>query len=270
MKKFITVLLCVCLILSVSSCGESDQKKLIEEGKLYVGIEPEYPPMETKVDGQYTGIDVEFILALGEKMNLEVEFVDLAWSAIFIALDGEQIDIVCSSVSITQKRIDEKKMMFSDPYLSNGIYIVTDKENTSIKTIEDLKGLVVAVQEDTTADYACKKYLEANPNAFKLQSLETVQSALMALESGQVDALVADSPVAMHFVMNNPEKFAVTSSQLTNEPIAIAIRYGNDDLQKEINEAIKALQEDGTLSKISLKYLGEDCTQNISTELVLY
>ena len=267
MKKLLTVLLCISLLLSVSACGKSIPK-LIEDGKLHVGIDPTYPPMEMKDGGVYSGIDVEIINAVAEKMGLEVVFEDLAWTAIFIALDGGQVDIICSSVSITQERIDEKKMIFSDPYFSNGIFIVVPKGNTTIKTLEDLEGLTVSVQEDTTADLACKKQLEKNDGPkFTISSFETVQMALLALESGQVDALVCDSPVAMDFVQKNPGKFEISSVQLSNEPIAIALRAGNEELQKEINEALKALHEDGTLSQISIKYLGEDYTKNIDTNL---
>ena len=267
MKKILTVLLCICLMLSVSACGENIPK-LIEDGKLHVGIDPYYEPMEMKDGETYSGIDVEIILAVAEKMGLEVVFEDLAWSAIFIALDGGQVDIICSSVSITQARIDEKKMIFSEPYFSNGIYIVVPKGKDTIKTLEDLEGLTISVQEDTTADIACKKQAEKTDGPkFTISSYETVQMALLALESGQVDALVCDAPVAMGFVQKNPDKFEISSVKLSNEPIAIALRAGNEELQKEINEALKALHEDGTLSKISIKYLGEDYTKDIDPKL---
>ncbi|MDR1272905.1 MAG: transporter substrate-binding domain-containing protein [Clostridiales Family XIII bacterium] len=97
----------------------------VTPGKLTVGSEVGYPPMEyTTDDGQtYIGFDIEFAKKLGELFGLEVEFVNTAWDGIFAGLERGQYDIIASSVSITPER--QEKYILTKPYVSNALCIVT-------------------------------------------------------------------------------------------------------------------------------------------------
>lgn len=265
-KKIIVILLAVIMIFSFAGCGTSTKGMLIKDGTLMVALEPEYPPMEYKDDaGKLVGFDVDFANAIAAKLKLKVEFVECAWDGIFLGLDANKYDVVISSVSITQSRIDEKKMTLSKPYMNNGQFIAVRKGYTGVKTTDDLAGKKVGVQLSTTAEEACRKQLEKTK--FELTSYDSIQQAFMALEAGHVDVVVVDSVVAIDYVAKNPTKFEISSAKLTNEPFGIAMKYGNTALEKKINDAIKQLQDDGTLKKLSEKYLGADTTTNIDTVL---
>jgi polar amino acid transport system substrate-binding protein len=249
--------------------GGATASYLIEAGKLHVGLEPEYPPMEFKTDSmELTGFDVDFIKAIGEQLGLEVVFHETAWDAIFIGLESRQYDIVCSSVSITQERLDAKRMGFSNPYMNNGQYIIVEKGAADINQLTDLAGLVVGVQTATTSDEACEKYLaSAGSVSFDLRKYDAVSMATTALSAGQLDVVVCDAMVAIDFVNKNPEKFDISTAQMTNEPIAIATVYGNQELIDLLNPAIKTLSDAGKLSELSIKYILRDETQDIDTNL---
>jgi ABC-type amino acid transport substrate-binding protein len=105
--------------------------KTITPGKLLVGMEVGYPPMEyTTDDGQtYIGFDVEFAKKLGEQLGLEVEFVNTAWDGIFAGLEKGQYDIIASAVSITPER--QEKYIMTKPYVSNAVCIVTKSAASS-------------------------------------------------------------------------------------------------------------------------------------------
>jgi ABC-type amino acid transport substrate-binding protein len=97
----------------------------INPGKLMVGVEVGYPPMEyTTEDGlTYIGFDIDFSKRLGEVLGLEVEFVNTAWDGIFFGLEKGEYDVVISSVSITPER--QEKYFLTEPYVSNALCIVT-------------------------------------------------------------------------------------------------------------------------------------------------
>lgn len=71
----------------------------------------------------------------------------------------------------------------------------------------------------------------------------------------------------MYYVAQKPELFEVTSEVLTNEPIAVTVRKGEDAFTEKLNETLKKLQENGTMTEISMKWFGEDMTNNINSEI---
>lgn len=258
MKKIITIIM-ILSVLALAGCANK------EENTLYVGVDDTYPPMEyVNDDGELVGFDVDFAKALAQEMDMEIEFVTTAWDGIFANLQAEQYDVIISSVSMTTKRMST--MDFSTPYLSNGQVIMTSPEKAdTITTPEELTGLVVGVQFETTADIAATKQLEITD--FELIQYDDMTVCLAAMEAGQIDCIVADMAVAIDAVANNPEIFKVSSAQLTNEPIAVALNLDKADFKKAINDAIAVLQADGIMAEISMDHLGDDYTSNIDIEL---
>lgn len=103
--------------------------KTIEEGKLLVGMEIGYPPMEYMDDSGLVpmGFDVDLAYELGELLGLEVELVNTAWDGIFAGLDKDQYDVILSSVSITPERSEAYEL--TEPYVSNALCIVVMDES---------------------------------------------------------------------------------------------------------------------------------------------
>lgn len=99
----------------------------VKEGKLLIGFEAGYPPMEYTDDTglNYIGFDVDLAKEIGALFGLEVEFVNTAWDGIFAGLDKDQYDMVISGVSITPERQEAYEM--TEPYISNKLVIVTQK-----------------------------------------------------------------------------------------------------------------------------------------------
>jgi len=97
----------------------------ISAGKLMIGAEVGYPPMEyTSDDGlQYIGFDIDVANRIGELLGLNVEIVNTAWDGIFFGLEKGEYDAIISSVSITPDRQD--KYIMTQPYVSNALCIVT-------------------------------------------------------------------------------------------------------------------------------------------------
>ena len=101
--------------------------KTIQDGKLLVGMEIGYPPMEYMDETGLNpiGFDVDIANALGELLGLEVELVNTAWDGIFAGLDKDQYDMIISAVSITPDR--QVAYELTEPYVSNQLVIVTKK-----------------------------------------------------------------------------------------------------------------------------------------------
>ncbi|MGN8913670.1 substrate-binding periplasmic protein [Anaerofustis butyriciformans] len=265
----ITSILTTCLL---TGCGSSEEvsttPQFVKEGTLVVGIDNTYPPMEYVDDsGKTVGFDIEFAKAIAEKMGRKVEFVNVAWDGIFAGLDSDKYDLVISSVGINKDR--QEQLALSDAYLANQQVIISSKNGTQIKSIDELNGKKVAVQVSTTSDDTCQYYLSQG-SEFDLRQFDGMTEAFVALEGGSVDCVVTDLVVGEYYVHNNPDKFIKTCDKLTNEPIAVAAKKSNQPLIDEVNKIIEEFKNDGTLANISKDIFGKDLTSNIDTTIKGY
>ncbi|MDN5351168.1 MAG: polar amino acid transport system substrate-binding protein [Clostridiales bacterium] len=261
LKSGLLLALALVLVLSATACSSSSDTAA---AKLVIGVDDSYPPMEYRDENNtLIGFDIDMTNALAEKLGMEVEYVSTAWDGIFQGLNAGKYDAIISSVSMTNARLEEFE--FTKPYLANGQVIVVAPDDDSISTPEDLAGKRVGVQLSTTADEAVQKQLEKTE--FEVTKYDDIMQTFTAMEAGRIDAIVVDAAVAMDYVAKSPDKFKISSAQLTNEPISICLKKGNTELQEKLQGALDELKEDGTLKDISIKWFGDDYTSNIDETL---
>ena len=123
----------------------------------------------------------------------------------------------------------------------------TEESAQTIFSLEDLAGKVVGVQTGTTGDI----YISDDPD-LKLKGVERYNTgfeAVQALSQNKIDAVVIDDQPAQAFVaqMNG---LTILDTEYVKEDYAMAVQKGNTELLGKLNEAIAALQENGTLKTI--------------------
>jgi polar amino acid transport system substrate-binding protein len=258
----IVLVLTLAVALLLTGCGAA------KGGKVVVAMDAAYPPFEfvDEKTGDFAGFDVELAKAISEKLKIDIEIKNIAWDGIFIGLETDRYDAIMSAVSITPDRIENYE--FTKPYLANGQVIVTKPGDTTVKSVDDLKGKKVGVQTDTTSDTACKKKLdEKGQDFFQIMRYDEIIQTFEAMSAGHIDYIVVDYAVAIEYTAKSPEKYAMTDTQLTNEPIAVCIKKGNTELRDKFQKALDELAKEGKLSELSKKWFGDDYTQNIDENL---
>src|SRR6476619_6816748 len=140
-------------LLALAACGgSSGENQVKSSGVLRVGTEGVYSPFSyhDSSSGDLVGYDIDVAKAVGEKLGVRVEFVETPWDAMFAALEANRFDIVANEVTINDER--KAKYDLSEPYsISQGV-IVTRKEDSTIKTLADLKGKRTA--QNPTSNWA--------------------------------------------------------------------------------------------------------------------
>ncbi|MDP4091629.1 MAG: ABC transporter substrate-binding protein [Bacillota bacterium] len=223
---------------------------------MVIGVDDTYPPMEYRDDSNnLVGFDVDVANAVAQKMGVKIEWKSTAWDGIFGALSAKRFDLIQSSVSITPDR--EKTMIFTDQYITGGTAIYVKKGTSNIKTSDDLKGKVVGVQANTTADEVITK-LGTTKDIKKYQGMT---DAFLDLQNGRIEAVVSDPMVGNYYASKQPDKFDTPKSNLTEEPIGVAFRKEDTALRDAYNKAMADLKADGTLTSISKKWFGTDIYQ---------
>lgn len=223
--------------------------------KVYVvGTDAAYAPFESQNEkGEIVGFDIDVVNAVAKKAGIEVKFVNTPWEGIFNALGQGDRDLVVSAVTITEER--KGTMDFTDPYF-DAQQLIAVKENSKVAKFADLKKLKVGVQTGTTGDEAVTKLL--GKTSTNIKRFESTPLALKELESGGVDAVVADNGVVIHYVANNPGgKFkTVADKEFVPEQYGIAVKKGNAELLGKLNDGLKGIKADGTYDQIYAKYFG--------------
>jgi polar amino acid transport system substrate-binding protein len=224
---------------------------------LTVGSDIPYPPFEQGKPGNYTGFDIELMEAIAEQMGRKAEFQDTSFETIFRDVAQGKFEAVVSAATITEER--EQAVDFSNPYyLSEQAVLV--KEGSEIKSLEDLEGKTVGVQQGTTGQELAKE----KANASEVRPYPEGPDAVNALKAGTVEAVVIDAPVAANAVEKSGG-VEIAEKVPTEEDYGIALAQGETGLLEEINQGLKEVEEDGTYAKIYKKWFKLEPPKEIFT-----
>lgn len=248
MKKIFALLCAACMLTaSLSACSNDSDSMTVEEGKLLMATNATFPPYEYYEDGEIVGIDVEIAEKIAEKLDLELEIQDMEFNSITDSVSSGKSDMGMAGMTVSEDRL--KNVDFSDSY-AKGVQVVIVKEDSDIKTIDDLSGKKIGVQLNTTGDsYATEDFGKDN-----VQQFNKATDTVLALTQDKVDAVIIDKAPAEVFVQQN-EGLTLLSSSYADEDYAICFKKGNTELQKEVNDALNELIEDGTVQAIIDKYI---------------
>lgn len=227
---------------------------LVTDGTLTVATSPDFPPFENLENGEYVGFDIELAKAIGEQLGLEVEFTSLQFDGIVPAIQaGGQADVGISGITVDPERAES--VDFSDPYYiaDQSVAVMKGGDITSDNVDEALnaEGMIIAVQSGTTGETFAQ---ENFPNA-TVQPYGNATDAFAAMQAGQANAVCMDKAVVEKMLAEAYTDAEVVKNAATGEEYAVAVSQDNPALLEAINEAIAALQEDGTIDDLTAQFL---------------
>ena len=216
-------------------------------GTLVMATNAEFEPYEYHEGDDIVGIDADIAQAICDKLGYELKIEDMEFDAILPAVQSGKADFGAAGMTVTEDRATQ--VDFSDSYYT-GVQVIIVTDDSDITEPDDLKGKKIGVQQGTTGDiYSTDDFGDDNVERFN-KGMEAVQ----ALQQGKIDAVIIDNQPAKTFVEEN-EGLKILETSYVEEDYALAIKKGNDDLVKKVNDAIKELKEDGTFDKIVAKYI---------------
>ena len=239
---------------SVTS-GSSDASS---EGTFTVGFDADFPPMGFKSDdGGYTGFDIELAKEAAKRMNLTFVAQPIAWDSKDAELKSGTIDCIWNGFTINGREDD---YTWSKPYLNNSQVFVVRKDS-GITDFDGLKGKIVEVQSDSSAEAALKEKTELS-GTFTMQSVADYNTGFMDLASGAVDAVAMDVIVADYELKQRDDgsDFQVLDGSISEEQYGVGFLKGNTELCEKVDKVMEEMAKDGTMAKISTEWFGEDIT----------
>ena len=170
--------------------------------KIRVATDATFKPFEfTDDSGNMIGIDIELMTKIAEKIGVQVEWSNLPFDSAMAGMTECQYDAAIAAIYITDLR--KQSMLFSDPYANAGLIVTVNKKNTTVTSLADLKGLTVAAQLGTSGEEEAKKIENVTYKPY-----DSYELAFLDLANGQIDAVIADTPVALGYVKANSGSFS--------------------------------------------------------------
>ena len=227
----------------MSGCAQKTEK-------LLVATDATWPPFESinEQTKEIEGFDIDLFNAVAEKAGLEIEYVNVAFDPLLAGIAQCQYDVAISAMTITEER--SQKMLFSDPYFEAGQIVTVRADNSDISGKDALAGKTVGAQIGTTG-----AIIIGDMKSATLKTYDDIGLAYQDLMNGQIDAVVADNPLALEYVNKNSAKLKIAGEVFTEEYYGIAICKSNTELQAKINAGLKAVREEGLIEELIQKWI---------------
>jgi glutamate transport system substrate-binding protein len=225
--------------------------KIKQRGFMRVGGTDAGPLFSIKdpVTGRLTGFDAGLSQMLAHYITGKTDVQKLTQLTITTVdtretlLQNHSVDAVIATYTITEPRAE--KVDFAGPYYESGDAIMVKADNTSIKTVDDLKGKKVATESNSTAALALQQKVPSAQVTLFQEDAECVA----AVQQGRVDAYVLDQGILISDAASNPA-VKVVGQPFTQEPYGIGLPKGQGDAKQFVDDFLKKVFADGSWAKL--------------------
>lgn len=245
---------------SATEAGDYGEFTTIEEGKLIMSTNAQFPPYEMVADGEgfngtgFEGIDVEIASAIADKLGLELQIDDMEFDSALLAVQNNTADVMLAGLSYSEER--DEVVDFTDSY-ATGVQVVIVKEGSDV-TMDNLGEKMIGTQRGTTGYiYASDTPENGGYGEDHVLAYDNGATAVQALMNDQIDAVIIDEAPAKEFVAAN-EGLTILPGNWVEEKYCAAVNEGNTALQNAINTALNELMDDGTVDEIIAKYISAE------------
>ncbi len=212
-------------------------------------------------DGTWTGIDAEMWDEIEKRTGWEVEVKQAAFDAMWGELDTARADVVANCTAVKPERVE--KYNATIPYYGDAQCVIVN-DSSSYKTVEDLKGKVVGCTNGQAAQTIIEDL--AAETGFEVKLYEDSAVGMNDLMLERIDAYANTTTNVNAFSHNNERAdFRFFEENLMANNVAYFLPKTDDgaELKEELDKVIQEMLDDGTIAKITEKWMYADMTKLI-------
>ena len=212
-------------------------------------------------DGTWTGIDAEMWDEIEKRTGWKVELKQAALDALWGELDTERADVAANCFAVKAERTD--KYNATIPYYGDAQCIIVN-DDSSYKTVDDLKGQVVGCTNGQAAQTIIEDL--AKEKGFEVKLYEDSAVGMNDLKLGRIAAYANTTTNVNAFTHNNEDanfRFFDENLMANNVAYFLPKTERGDKLTEELNDVIQEMLDDGTVAKITEKWMYSDMTKLI-------
>ena len=260
-----TVILAACAEGDTSSQttdeGATDEQgtveRIRERGTLRVGAECLYKGtcFLDPDTGERLGYGVDVTNILAADLGVDVEWVDMEWTALIPAIQTGQVDMITQGMTRTPERAFA--VTFTDPMEYYPQALVLNSESELLE-LENLDEVIVALnQPDRTITFllggAHQIIVENSFPRAQHRGLESAQ-AFEEVATGRADAMIADTGDAWDYMQNNPRATIWQMRAISTHQGSFVISYGDLEFLTWLNNWVAYYTANGTLRNLKLAW----------------
>ncbi len=224
-----------------------------ENGTLRVATTVESKPFDYLKDGQFYGLDAEFIFRFANKYGYALEIDTMDFGALLPSLATKGYDLAISSITVTEER--KESVDFSDVYCSSPIVmaVMADGETQkSEQTLNDFSNAKIGIVTGSAHDHTIK---EKFPDATRVY-FNNMADMILAVQQGKIDCYVEDSPFFAPLIWEGVKLKTVDGSLAQMRNGFVFPQGESVSLREQINEFLAIAKTDGTVDRLLEKWLG--------------
>ena len=216
-------------------------------------------PFNYEENGELTGYEIEVVRAIFKDSDkYDVKFEKTEWSGVFAGLDADRYKMAVSNISYTKERAE--KYLYAAPTAKNPNVLVVKKDDSSIKSFDDIGGKSTEVVQGTTSAKQLEDYNKQhsdNPTILNYVKGD-FQQIMVRLSDGRFDYKIFDK-IGVETVIKDQglDNLKVIELPSDQQPYVYPLlAKGQDELKAFVDKRIQELYKDGTLEKLSQQFFG--------------
>jgi polar amino acid transport system substrate-binding protein len=272
-RKIAVLMTAGALVFGLAACGgdddddaavEAEGDDTAEEGGLpdlggeevTVAVENAYLPFNyiDPETGEGKGWDYDAWNEICERLNCSPSYEEAAWEGMIQAVADGQFDAAADGITINDERAEI--VDFSDGYIQIQQRLLVRSDEDRFSEVEDITAddsIKIGTQTGTTNfDTAVELWGED-----RVQAYEQFPFAVEALISGEVDVVIMDETAGLGYVGANSPDLKLVGESLSSDELGFIFPKGSD-LVASVNEALAAMEADGTLDELAEKYFTDE------------
>lgn len=240
---------------SIHAASSQVNSELKQKGELTIGLEGTFSPYSYRKNNKLTGFEVDLGKAVAKEMGLKAKFVPTKWDSLIAGLGSGKYDVVMNNITQTPERA--KQYNFSTPYIKSRYALIVPTDS-KIKNLNEIKGKKIVAGTGTNNADVVKKY-----KGNIVPSGEFSNSLAMVKQGRAVGTVNAREAWYAYKKNNSTKGLKMIDVSSEVKPANISALFNKKDtaIQSSYNTALKKLQKDGTVKKLSQKYFGADITE---------
>ncbi len=215
-----------------------------------VGVNSENPPWIFMQDGTMTGFEADIVEEFAKRTGVTIEYKSAPFATVLTGVQSGQWDVAMSSIWVKAERVEV--MDFADPYYDAQIGMMTPKGG--LTTFEEMKGKVFG-SDTGSANESWLLEAQAKYGPYEIKSYDYWADAVLDLETGRLDGVVVDAPIALYYIAQHPESELDMPLYIQDYNFAQALAFQKGSaILPAFNEIQNEMKKDGTMKEIFMKW----------------
>ena len=248
-KIFCLVMAIVFVIGCIGGCGQATVKNtetVVRE--LKIGVDILKPFLYKDENGDFAGLDADIIYEVCDRLGYTPVFQEVTWGERDEMLENGDVDCLWTAFA---KDGREDKYTWTESYMESDMRVLVDNRNKGGSLSGETGIKSIAVRGGSKAEEILLE--DEKYSGINLYSCSTFKLAETAFIKGYADGVTCYELVLDDIMKTYPDTYNLLDDKIATLHLAVAF-YSENEIYREVNDTIKEMKNDGTLSKIIAKY----------------